>query len=100
MINHLVAIERLMEQASHRVELNNNQPFRDRITVAETVEARAAELISHSQHRLDELVEELRRARGRLEVIRDDIRAGVTPIAESIDAAVARIDRVLGKVVA
>lgn len=100
MINHLVAIEKLMAEAYRRVELNNEQPFRDRITIAETVEARAAELISHSQHRIDELVEELRRARGRLEVIRDDIEHGLIPLTESLEAAMARIDRVLGKVVA
>jgi hypothetical protein len=41
------AIEQLIEAGTHRVEMNNAQPFRDNITLADTLEAKAAELISH-----------------------------------------------------
>lgn len=100
MIHHLVAIEKLMAQASRRVELNNAQSFRARISLADTVEAKAAELISHSQHRIDELVRELKLARGRLQAIHDDIGHDLVPLTDSLTAAMSRIDSVLGRVVA
>lgn len=100
MIGPYVAIEKLISQASRRVEINNDQPHRAKITILDTLEARAAELISHDQHTIGELSSELRMARARFEVIRDDIRGGLVPVADSIDLAIARIDSALGKAVA
>lgn len=41
------AIEQLIAAGTHRVEMNNAQPFRANITLGDTLEAQAAELISH-----------------------------------------------------
>lgn len=47
MIDPFDAIESLVAQAQRRVDFNNDQPFRKKVTIAETLEAQTAELLSH-----------------------------------------------------
>lgn len=55
MIDPFVAIEKLVEQAQVRIDLHNAQPFnRDKqITLADTIEGQACELISHLVRELE-----------------------------------------------
>ena len=57
MLNPFEAIDLLMEAGCRKVELNNDQPHKTPITLADTLEARAAELISHYQRREKDLIE-------------------------------------------
>lgn len=58
MLNPFEAIALLIEAGCRRVELHNEQPHRHRdMALSETVEAQAAELISHYQRRVQELLE-------------------------------------------
>lgn len=57
MITAPEAIAELMDLARRRVEINNLQPFRADIAVAETTEARAAELLSHYMVRVIDLLQ-------------------------------------------
>lgn len=57
MITPSVAIEHLIAAGVARVDLHNAQPFRtSKMTLADTVEARSAELISHFMRREQELL--------------------------------------------
>lgn len=47
MIDPFDAIESLVAQAQRRVDFNNEQPHRKKVTIAETLEAKTAELLSH-----------------------------------------------------
>lgn len=51
------AIELLIAAGVARVDLNNEQPHRPRINLAMTIEAQAAELISHLERRERDLVD-------------------------------------------
>lgn len=57
MLDPSEAIERLTEAGVHRVEMRNAQPFTTDIVLADTDEAKAAELISHYQRRVQDLLE-------------------------------------------
>ena len=57
MITAPEAIEQLVAVGVDRVSLNNEQPFKTKISFAETIEGRAAELISHQMRRIQELLE-------------------------------------------
>lgn len=57
MMNPFDAMEQLMAAGARAVEMNNEQPHRDPIALADTLEAKAAELISHYQRRVQDLLE-------------------------------------------
>ncbi len=57
MLTSYEAIEQLVAAGVHKVDLNNDQPHCPKISLADTLEARAAELISHYQRRTQELLE-------------------------------------------
>lgn len=47
MIDPFDAIERLVAQAQRRTDMNNEKPHRPKITIADTLEAQTAELLSN-----------------------------------------------------
>lgn len=57
MLNPLDAIERLVAAGVARVDITNEQPHLPNIVLAETLEAQAAELISHYARREQDLLE-------------------------------------------